>query len=116
MAAVESENGDDHGHSHRRYGTSVMIDHAAFSALRLSRVFPREHLEAYPWYDEVDPGGDVFRWEYMGGQWHTEDIDGVQFFHPECDGNKLGMIELWGSGCMTSGPVRDAPEAQSASL
>ena len=93
-----------------------MINHARFLALRLSRIFPREFLEGYPWYDEVEPQGDVFHWEYMGGQWHTENIDGVQFFHPECDGNKLGMVEVWGAGCVTNSAVRDAPESRSASL
>jgi len=32
-----------------------MIDHATFSALRLSRIFAAEHLESYPFYIEIDP-------------------------------------------------------------
>ena len=56
-----------------------MIDHATFSALRLSRIFAAEHLGSYPFYIEVDPEGD-FDIEYLGGQWHEELIDGVQFF------------------------------------
>jgi hypothetical protein len=92
-----------------------MIDHATFSALRLSRVFPAEHLESYRFYIEVDPEGD-FDLEYMGGQWHEELIDGVQFFFPKRDGKTLGAAELWGSGCVIAAAVRDRPEAHSASL
>src|SRR5216683_2682262 len=92
-----------------------MIDHATFSALRLSRVFPPDHLESYPFYIAVDPEGD-FDIEYLGGQWHEELIDGVQFFFPERDGNKLGVVELWGSGCVMSAAVRGRPEANAASL
>jgi hypothetical protein len=92
-----------------------MIDHATFSALRLRRIFPREHLEAYRYYIEVDPKGD-FDEEYMGGQWHEELIDGVQFFYPKSNGDKLGIVELWGSGCTISAAVRDRPAANSASL
>src|ERR1700682_3393268 len=92
-----------------------MIDHATFSALRLSRICAAEHLGSYPFYIEVDPEGD-FDIEYLGGQWHEERIDGVQFFFPAGDGNKLGVVEVWGSGCVMSAAVRGRPEANSASL
>jgi hypothetical protein len=92
-----------------------MIDHATFSALRLRRIFPREHPEGYRYYIEIDPDGN-FDTEYMGGQWHEELIDGVQFFYPQRDGNKLGIVELWGSGCVIAAAVRDRPAAISASL
>ena len=68
---------------------------APVSALRLSRIFAAEHLESYPFYIEVDPEGD-FDIEYLGGQWHEELIDGVQFFFPASDGNKLDVVEVWG--------------------
>ena len=87
-----------------------MIDHATFSALRLSRIFAAGHLGSYPFYIEVDPEGD-FDIEYLGGQWHEELIDGVQFFFPASDGNKLGVVEVWGSGCVMSAAVRGRPEA-----
>ena len=78
-----------------------MINHAAFSALRLRRVFPPEELASYPFYVEVDPEGD-FDVEYLGGQWHEELIDGV--------------VGLWASGCVAAAAVRDRPGAYSASL
>jgi hypothetical protein len=96
-------------------GAILMIDHATFSALRLSRIFAAEHLESYPFYIEVDPEGD-FDIEYLGGQWHEELIDGVQFFFPASDGNKLGVVEVWGSGCVMSAAVRGRPEANSRTL
>ena len=66
-------------------------------------------MESYPFYIEVDPEGD-FDIEYLGGQWHEELIDCVQFFLPASDGNKLGVVEVWGSGCAISA-VRGRPEA-----
>src|SRR5436305_8536812 len=92
-----------------------MVDYTTFSGLRLDRLFPREFLESYRYYVPVDPEGD-FDIEYLGGQWHEELIDGVQFFFPESDGNKLGVVEVWGSGCVISAAVRDRPESNSASL
>jgi hypothetical protein len=92
-----------------------MIEHAAFSALRLSRVFPPEYLASYPFYVEVDPEGD-FDVEYLGGQWHEELIDGVQFFFPASDGTRLGVVELWAGGCAAAAAVRDRPGSHSASL
>ncbi len=92
-----------------------MIDHATFSGLRASRIFPAEMLGTYQWYIEVDPDGD-FDTEYLGGQWHEELIDGVQFFYPASDGKQLGVIELWGSGCVQPAVVRDKPESKSARL
>jgi hypothetical protein len=76
----------------------LMTDHATFSALRLSRIFAADHLGSHPFYIEVDPEGD-FDIEYLGGPWHEELIDGVQFFFPAGDGSKLGVVEVWGSGC-----------------
>lgn len=92
-----------------------MLGHASFSSLRLSRIFSQERLESFPFFVAVDPRGE-FDTEYMGGQWHEELIDGVQFFYPACDGEKLGIIELWGGGCVMSAAVRDRPELISASL
>ena len=43
-----------------------MVDYDGFAALRLGRIFPVEYLAAYPYYIEVDPGGD-FDEEYQGG-------------------------------------------------
>ena len=77
-------------------------------ALRLSRIFAAEHLGSYPFYIEVDPESN-FDIEYLGGQWHEELIDGVQFFFPASDGNKLGVVEVWGSGCVMSAAVRGRP-------
>jgi hypothetical protein len=74
----------------------LMIEPATFSALRLSRI--------------------DFDIEYLGGQWHEELIDGVQFFFPASDGNKLGVVEVWGSGCVMSAAVRGRPEANSRTL
>lgn len=92
-----------------------MIDHTTFSALRLNRIFPPDHLESYRYYIEVDPEGN-FDIEYLGGQWHEELIDGVQFFFPESDGTELGVVALWGSGCVIAAAVRDRPESNSASI
>jgi len=79
------------------------------------RIFAAEHLGSYPFYIEVDPEGD-FDIEYLGGQWHEELIDGVQFFFPASDGNKLGVVEVWGSGCVMSAAVRGRSEANSRTL
>jgi hypothetical protein len=86
-----------------------MVDYDRFAVLRLDRLFPAEDLATYPYYIQVDPDGD-FDYEYMGGQWHEELIDGVQFFYPAQPGDKLGIIELWGAGCVTAAAVRDRPE------
>jgi hypothetical protein len=85
-----------------------MLDHDRFAALRLSRLFPAEHLELYPYYVAVKPSGD-FATEYQGGQWHEELIDGVQLFYPARAGDKLGIVELWGAGCVMAAAVRDRP-------
>jgi len=92
-----------------------MIDHATFSALRLSRIFAADHLASYPFYIGVDPEGD-FDIEYLGREWHEGLIDGVQFFFPASDGNKPGVVEVWGNGCVMSAAVRGRPEANSVSL
>jgi hypothetical protein len=89
-----------------------MLDHATFSALRLGRVFPAAVLDDYPFYTALRPGGS-FDTEYMGGQWHEELIDGVQFFYPRRAADKLGMVELWGSGCVAAA-ARDKPAAADA--
>ncbi len=90
-----------------------MIDHARFSALRLSRLFPRDVLQAYRFYIEVDPDGD-FDEEYMGGQWHQELIDGVEFFYPRRAGDKLGVARLWAAGCVVAAAVCERPPSNSA--
>jgi hypothetical protein len=54
--------------------------------------------------------------EYLGGQWHEELIDGVQFFFPASDGNKLGVVEVRGSGCVMSTAVRGRLEVNSRTL
>lgn len=92
-----------------------MLAYTAFSALTLARVFPADHLGEYPFYVEVDPDGD-FDTEYLGGQWHEELIDGVQFFYPAADGTRLGVVELWAAGCVAAAAVRDRPGARSAAL
>jgi hypothetical protein len=71
-----------------------MIGHATFSALRLSRIFAAGHLESYPFYIEVDPEGDCDI-EHLGGQWHEELIDGVQFFFRPATATNLAS---WKSG------------------
>jgi hypothetical protein len=91
-----------------------MVDYRTFSALRLGGIFPAEILQAYPFYVELDPQGD-FDTEYMGGQWHEELIDGVKFFFPASAGDKLGVVELWGSGCV-AGAARDKSDSPSVSL
>ena len=92
-----------------------MIDYAALSALRLCRIFAANYLAAFRFYVEVNPAGN-FDVEYLGGQWHEELIDGVRFFFPESDGTRLGVVELWGSGCVAAAAVRDPPDSNSASL
>jgi hypothetical protein len=72
-------------------------------------------LEIVSIYIEVDPEGDCDI-EYLGWQWHEELIAGVQFLFPASDGNKLGVVEVWGSGCAMSAVVRGRPDAKSASL
>jgi hypothetical protein len=72
-------------------------------------------LQSYPFYIDVDPEGD-FDIEYLGGQRHEELIDGVQFFFPASDGDKLGVVEVWGNGCVMSAAVRGRPEADSAAF
>jgi hypothetical protein len=86
-----------------------MVDYDRFAALRLSRIFPAEYLESCPYYLAVEPDGD-FDTEYQGGQWHEELIDGIQFFYPARAGEKLGIIELWGAGCVMAAAVRDRPD------
>jgi hypothetical protein len=92
-----------------------MVDYTTFSELRLSRIFPRDFLEAYPLYIGIEATGG-FDTEYLGGQWHEESIDGVQFFFPARDGAKLGVVELWGSACVVPRAVRDRPAASTADL
>lgn len=92
-----------------------MVDYTTFSELRLSRIFPRDFLEAYPAYIAVDAAGG-FDTEYLGGQWHEELIDGVQFFFPALDGAKLGIVELWGSACVVPRAVRDRPTSSAVDL
>lgn len=87
-----------------------MVDYTTFSALRLSRIFPPDLLESYPFYTEFDPAGD-FDTEYLGGQWTEEAIDGVQFWYPQTAGEKLGVVEVWGSLPVAGGcPARDRPD------
>jgi hypothetical protein len=86
-----------------------MISYDGFAAPRLSRIFPAAYLESYTYYVAVDPQGD-FDFEYLGGQWHEELIDGVQFFYPASAGEQLGIVELWGAGCVLAKAVCDRPE------
>src|SRR5438270_13097934 len=86
-----------------------MLKYAAFSALRLAKLFPPAHLESYPFYIEVDPDGD-FDTEYQGGQWHEETIDGVQLWYPAAAGDQLGGVDVWACAYLPSGPVRDKPD------
>jgi hypothetical protein len=88
-----------------------MVNYEAFSALRLSRIFPADVLESHRFYIEVDPEGD-FDTEYLGGQWHEETIDGVQFFFPAADGHKLGVVELWASPYFQGGPTEEKPKPE----
>ena len=88
---------------------SLMIDHDTFSQLRLSRVFQDTDLLSYPSYVAVEPRGS-FDTEYLGGQWHEERIDGVQFFYPAEDGDKLGVLQLWGDGYLSGTLARDQPD------
>jgi hypothetical protein len=92
-----------------------MLDYNAFSSLRLGKVFPSEMLDDYPYYSEVKPGRG-FDTQLLGGQWHEELIDGVQFFYPSADGSKLGVAELWAAGCVVAAAVRDKPASSSAEL
>lgn len=92
-----------------------MLVYDAFSALTLARVFPADHLGDYPYYVAVDPAGD-FDTEYLGGQWHEELIDGVQFFFPAADGTKLGVVELWAAGCAVAAAVRDKMTSRTTAL
>jgi hypothetical protein len=92
-----------------------MLDHQTFSALRLSHVFPSAWLADYPYYVELDPRGS-FDTEYLGGQWHAELVDGVQFFYPAGDGAKLGVVELCASGCVATAAARDRPGEEPAAL
>jgi hypothetical protein len=92
-----------------------MLDHTRFSSLLLSRIFSAEHLAAYPYYTAPKSDGD-FDTEYMSGSWHEALIDGVQFFYPAFAGAQLGIVELWGAGCMAAAAVRDRPEPLPALL
>jgi hypothetical protein len=92
-----------------------MLNYRAFSATRLGRIFAADVLEAYPFYVELNPRGD-FDTEFLGGQWHEELIDGVQLFFPAADGDKLGCVEVWGSGGVASAAVRDKTDASASAL
>jgi hypothetical protein len=92
-----------------------MLDHNNFSALRLNNIYSSAELDEYPFYSEVKPSRG-FDTENLGGQWHEELIDGVQFFYPAAAGNKLGIAELWAAGCVLSAAVRDKPQSRSADL
>jgi hypothetical protein len=92
-----------------------MLDHKAFSDLRLGKIFPPAELDEHPFYSEVKPNRG-FDTEYLGGQWHEELIDGVQFFYPAAAGTKLGVVELWAAGCVVSAAVRDKPVSRSADV
>lgn len=92
-----------------------MLTYDAFSALTLARVFPAAHLGDYPYYVAVDPAGN-FDTEYLGGQWHEELVDAVQFFFPAADGTKLGVVELWAAGCVVAAAVRDKMALRSTAL
>jgi hypothetical protein len=81
-----------------------LLDHAAFSAIRLSRLFTRAFLEEYPWYSEV---GNSFDEEYLGGQWDDEVIDGVKLLFPKAGRGRLGIVEVWGCPHLLGAPVRD---------
>jgi hypothetical protein len=83
-----------------------LIDYGAFAALRLGTIFTAPLLATYPWYAPVgrDSGFDL---EYMGGMWDVELIDGVQFWFPEADPDKLGIVELCASGLVQTIAVRD---------
>ena len=86
-----------------------MLDHNRFAALRMSNIFPGDCLEANRYYIEVDRNGG-FDEEYMGGMWHEELIDGVQLFFPKRAGDKLGIIELWGAGCVQGAAAQCRPD------
>jgi hypothetical protein len=86
-----------------------MIDYDRFGALRLARIFPADYLESCVYYTAFKPNGD-FDTSYQGGQWHEELIDGVQFFYPARVGGELGIIELWGAGCVMAAAVTDRPD------
>lgn len=83
----------------------TMLDYTDFSALRLQDIFASEFLAGCPAYAEVTPDG-AFECEYKGGLWQDELIDGVRFWFPEGDRNKLAIVELWASP-LVAPSVRD---------
>jgi hypothetical protein len=85
-----------------------LLDHTALSAIRLSRLFARDFLEAYPWYAEA---GNSFDEEYLGGQWDDEVIDGVKLLFPEAGKGRLGIVEVWGCPHLAAAAFRDRPGA-----
>lgn len=88
-----------------------MISYPEFSALRIHTLFPdapevlrdREMFGGPPCHDSFD-------WEYCGGLWCQESVEGVSLLFPEVEPDLVGAVEL-----MPSSPGTDA-EAHARSL
>jgi len=87
-------------------GAVLMIDHATFSALRLSRIFAAEHLKSYR-----STSKSIRRATSTSSTWAG---NGTRAYRrrpvllPAGDGNNLGVVEVWGSGTSPAANARTA--------
>jgi hypothetical protein len=79
-----------------------MLDHAAFSQLRMRHLFPTPPVSSFSLYDESGSERRTFYLEYQGGTWDTEEVNGVKLYFPAADGTRVGIVEV------ASGPYVDA--------
>jgi len=72
-----------------------MISYSEFSALRVEELFPfaPEVLRDLEMFGG-SPDHDSFDWEYYGGLWRQDSVEGVSLLFPEVDPDRVGVIEL----------------------
>ena len=76
-------------------GAAAMIRYSEFSALRVEELFPYapEVLRDLEMFGGT-PAHDSFDWEYYGGLWCQDSVEGVSLLFPEVEPDLVGAIEL----------------------
>lgn len=80
-----------------------MISYSEFSAMRVEELFPHapEVLRDLEMFGG-SPDHDSFDWEYLGGLWCQDSVEGVSLLFPEVDPDLVGVVEL-----MPTNPGKD---------